>query len=372
MDERFADLAGAERIMERVNVSRRRPPRWPVLAVGLALALLLPLPGGNCADLTAPTESEVGRPGADSGPTRVAIGVWVSDVTQINSVAQTFSASLLVALSWRDPRLAHGKPGIRRYRLADVWHPNWLIANTVGRIFPTFPEIVEVAGDGTVRYRQGLTGTFAQRLDLRAFPFDRASFRLHFVVVGQQPADIEFVPNEAMVAAGIPEGSGIAPALTLQDWRITGYSAHVLPYPIAPGVRAAGYAFEFGGERLSQHYIVKVIIPLLLIVIMSWTAFWIDPSLGSSQISVAVTSMLTLIAYRFAIGAEVPKLPYLTHLDTFILASSVLVLLTLIEVIVTSTLAVRQRVDLARRVDHYSRAIFPLAYAAVIAATLLD
>ena len=82
--------------------------------------------------------------------------------------------------------------------------------------------------------------------------------------------------------------------------------------------------------------------------------------------------MLTLIAYRFAVGAEVPKLPYLTHLDAFILISSVLVLLPLIEVIVTSTLAVKKRGDLARRVDHYCRAIFPIAYVAVIAATLLN
>ena len=368
----FADFIQPESISERANPSRKRPLRGLFLVLGLALALLLPLTGGNCADLPAPGAPEVGRPGADSGPTKVSIGVWVSDVTQINSVAQTFSASVFLALSWRDPRLAHGTPGIRRYKLADVWHPNWLIANTVGRIAPMFPQIVEVTGDGTVRYRQGLTGTFAQRLNLRAFPFDHARFRLHFVMVGLQPGEIEFVPNETMVAAGIPEGSSIAPALTLQDWRITEHSARVLPYQIAPGAQAAGYAFEFRGERLSQHYVVKVVIPLLLIVIMSWTAFWIDPTLGSSQISVAVTSMLTLIAYRFAVGAEVPKLPYLTHLDTFILVSSILVLLTLIEVIVTSTLAIQERPDLARRVDHYCRAIFPLAYAAVIAATLLN
>ena len=46
--------------------------------------------------------------------------------------------------------------------------------------------------------------------------------------------------------------------------------------------------------------------------------------------------MLTLIAYRFAIGSEVPKLPYLTRLDAFILASSLLVFLSLIEVMLTT------------------------------------
>ena len=52
--------------------------------------------------------------------------------------------------------------------------------------------------------------------------------------------------------------------------------------------------------------------------------------------------MLTLIAYRFAIGSEVPKLPYLTRLDAFILASSLLVFLSLIEVMLTTKTRDRQ------------------------------
>jgi hypothetical protein len=75
---------------------------------------------------------------------------------------------------------------------------------------------------------------------------------------------------------------------------------------------------------------------------MSWTVFWIDPTNGGPQISVAVTSMLTLIAYRFAIGSEVPKLPYLTRLDGFILAGSLLVFLSLIEVMLTDQTRDRQ------------------------------
>jgi len=96
---------------------------------------------------------------------------------------------------------------------------------------------------------------------------------------------------------------------------------------------------------------------------MSWTVFWIDPTLGSSQISVAVTSMLTLIAYRFAIGADVPKLPYLTVLDWFILLGSVLVFLSLIEVMVTTRLALNDRVKTARALDRHARWAFPLAFA---------
>jgi hypothetical protein len=112
-------------------------------------------------------------------------------------------------------------------------------------------------------------------------------------------------------------------------------------------------------------------VPLVLIVIMSWAAFWLEPSMGSTQASIAVTSMLTLIAYRSAVGVETPRLPYLTDLDAFILLSSVLVLLTLVEVIVTTTLVSRGRDRLAHKIDRYCRYAFPAAFLAVSAATLL-
>jgi hypothetical protein len=45
---------------------------------------------------------------------------------------------------------------------------------------------------------------------------------------------------------------------------------------------------------------------------MSWAVFWIHPRQGSSQINIAVISMLTLIAYRLAVDSQLPRLPYTT------------------------------------------------------------
>lgn len=104
---------------------------------------------------------------------------------------------------------------------------------------------------------------------------------------------------------------------------------------------------------------------------MSWTVFWIDPNNGGPQISVAVTSMLTLIAYRFAIGADVPRLPYLTRLDLFILLSSLLVFGSLVEVMWTTALAVAGKAQTARRIDQRCRWIFPLAFCLIITGVFL-
>ena len=86
-------------------------------------------------------------------------------------------------MRWHDKRLAHAESGVKTYALADIWHPELLVANDDGSVKRTLPETAEVTSDGTVIYRQRFTGSFAQRLDLRAFPFDQHRFSAHFVIV---------------------------------------------------------------------------------------------------------------------------------------------------------------------------------------------
>jgi cadmium resistance protein CadD (predicted permease) len=96
---------------------------------------------------------------------------------------------------------------------------------------------------------------------------------------------------------------------------------------------------------------------------MSWCVFWIDPNTSNSQLSIAVTSMLTLIAYRFAVDSQLPRLPYMTRLDAFIFASTLLVFFSLIEVLVTTILDNNHQTARAKKIDRYCRVIFPAVFA---------
>jgi hypothetical protein len=80
--------------------------------------------------------------------------------------------------------------------------------------------------------------------------------------------------------------------------------------------------------------------------------------------------MLTLIAYRFVVGRDVPRVPYTTRMDTFILATTALVFLSLTQVILTSSLVRRDRAALADKIDRVSRVLFPVAFAAVVILSL--
>lgn len=314
---------------------------------------------GGHARGSVPIPPSPKRPDADAGPTKVTYGVWIGDVTKIDSVAQTFSANVMVLLRWHNSRLRHEGPDVKQFALADIWHPRLLLTNDTGDVSTSLPEIVDVTADGTALYRQRYLGTFSQALDLRRFPFDREKFGGRFVVLGARPEDVELAPDPQTAALGWRDGIALNKKLTMQDWRVLSASTLTEPFSNAPGVLLASFGFQFEAQRNSQHFIIKVIVPLILIVAMSWAVFWIEPTDGGSQYGIAVTAMLTLIAYRFAIDSEVPKLPYLTSLDAFVLMSTLLVFLSLAEVLVTTKRAHRGDVESARRIDRRCRWIFP-------------
>jgi hypothetical protein len=307
------------------------------------------------------------RPGAEAGPTKVNFAVWVGDITKIDSVAQTFTANFMVLLRWHDPRLKHDGPDVKEFDLADIWHPRLLLTNGGGDSTTSLPEKVDVTPDGTALYRQRYIGAFLQPLNLRDFPFDRETFQIRIVLLSSGPRDVELSPDPQTAALGWRDGIALDARLTMQDWSVLAATTCVAPFHVAPGVELASFTCEFTARRNSQHFIIKVIVPLILIVAMSWAVFWIEPTDGGSQFGIAVTAMLTLIAYRFAIDSDVPKLPYLTRLDAFVLMGTVLVFLSLIEVIVTTKFANRDRLDLARTIDRRCRWLFPLVFAAATA-----
>ena len=107
-------------------------------------------------------------------------------------------------------------------------------------------------------------------------------------------------------------------------------------------------------------------VPLTLIVFMSWGVFWVDPRRLESQLGLSATAILTLIAFQFAIANLVPRVSYLTRMDKFTMLSSILIFLALIEAIITAYCAKKDLIHRAIIIDRFSRFLFPLSFAGII------
>jgi hypothetical protein len=304
------------------------------------------------------------RPHPEGQPTEIQVAVYLIDVSHIDGARQEFTADVFLLLSWNDPRLADGAAEVRRFPVDEVWNPRIQILNR-RNVSIGFPELVDVEPDGTVTLRQRYFGQYAAPLDLREFPLDRHTFAIRLVVPGYSPDEVELTMDQRF-------SGGPPPRYSIPDWSLSPTRFRLEPFAVIPGgPRIAGMAALFDARRHLGFYVGKAFVSVAIIVFMSWIVFWIDPQHVAPRISVAVTSMLTLVAYRFLLGQGLPAVSYLTRLDYFLLGTTILVFLSLIQVAWTSAMFGRGQAEEARRIDRWSRWFFPSVFCVLIVISLL-
>jgi hypothetical protein len=298
------------------------------------------------------------RPGAGGAPTEVSVGIRMVDLTDIDDVSQTLTGDFAVFLRWTDPRL-DGLEGCE-IPLKYVWVPELRFVNS-GRLFKGQAEAVAVETGGGVVYVQRYYGSLATYHNLRQFPFDEQTFVLTLVSLRYGEEDVQLVVDEQV--------TGHRDVLNISAWTVTSVEGATRRQFIeATNAMASAYDFRISANRQRHFYVWKIIVPLCLIVFMSWTVFWVNPAQFGPQIGLSATSMLTLIAFQFATTSMVPALGYFTTLDEFTTGSTILVFLALVQSLTTSYLVSQEREALALRMDRVSRYVFPLAYVALILA----
>ena len=151
--------------------------------------------------------------------------------------------------------------------------------------------------------------------------------------------------------------------LNISDWKIDRVKATVdVMYVETFDRYHSRYTFAIHADRITAYYVWKVILPLCLIVAMSWAVFWINPAQFGPQIGLSATAMLTLIAFLFATTNMLPALGYFTILDLLIGGATILVFLAMLQSLTTSSLVSNDRAQLALHLDRVSRVLFPVVF----------
>jgi len=288
----------------------------------------------------------------NGGPTKIYCMLAILDLDQISDTEQNFTVNLFVKCHWTDLREAHdGNSKIIR-KLGEIWAPRLFFLNRQ-RVWSSWEENVEISPAGEVSYRQNFWGDFSQPMNLRDFPFDRQN--LEIVLVNADSAsfeEVEILPDPDMQSFVNHESSVV-------NWIITGSGITSEPHVFPTGVTVRALSLGFSVQRQTEYHVIKFIAPLLLILVLSWVVFWLDPEEGGAQLGVAVTTCLTVIAYHLALGSSLPMIPYLTQMDVFVFGATLLVFLAMLEVVTTTGLAKSGHVKVARWMDRMSRLVFP-------------
>jgi hypothetical protein len=303
------------------------------------------------------------RPDPEGVPTKVSIGFYVVDVESIDDLKQEFTADFYVVVRWKDARLALSEMpengGQRVLPLSQIWQPELGILNR--RDAKAYrPETVRVGPQGDVEYSQRIRGQFSSPLDLRRFPFDRQVLEMAFFSYRYGSDELEIEEIRALRHE----------RFSIAGWRVGQPNGEATALEIPSSGTFAGLTLRLDAERERTFYRLTMVLPLILIALMAWSVFWIDPSLLPSQLAIATASVFTLIAFRLSLMWSLPKVSYLTVADSFVMAVTLLVFGALGETVVAGRISKSGREKLAKAIDRWARWIYAAALVTICLVTL--
>lgn len=320
-------------------ISHRSSNRWS-LVVAFVLVLI--------ATTGLPSQAQQA---SDADPIEVRLLVYMVDLIEIDGANQTFFADVIIVARWQDSTLA-GATASQAVSRASAWSPNLVVVNQRG-LSSSLDDVIVVDSEGNAQLSWRLTGDFSARMDLRDFPRDRQRFGVWVIAPPFGGRSVELVADSESLALR-------ADAFSISDWTLGEMELIPRDYTATPNaVPITGLRLTFEASRKLGYYVIQVLLPLTAVVLMAWSVFWIDPGVVPTRIGVVVTTMLTLIAYRFMLSNLVPRLSYLTRLDYFMVWVTSVVIITLFAMAASNYFKVRERDVIVRRIDYVGRAGFP-------------
>jgi hypothetical protein len=326
--------------------------------------------------VAAPSQTELLTPPPSGGPVVVRTGFQLLDITSIDDQSETFEFTGILTAQWKDERQAFDpaaegvtekfyQGNFQFNEISPSWYPEISLLNTAGTFEKEEP-LFRVRSDGTCTLVIPISATAKSELQLRHYPFDRQSLQAIFAMPGYTEAEVVMQPLELPAL----EPSAIrVPQWILQQTR------HLTDtvIPTAPGQegRTATFIFEMDVKRQGAFVMRLVVGPLFLVVILSWSVFWMDRASVGDRMSVSFVGLLTAVAYQIVLGDILPHISYLTPINVFVNISFVIMCASIVVNLIVGELNRENRGHEADVIDNWCKRIFPAVYLSLLALTAL-
>jgi hypothetical protein len=291
-------------------------------------------------------------------PIKVSVGLHMSNLADVNQTSETFDAAGYLLYSWKDPRLAY-KPQpnetSRSSSLDKIWHPALEMVNF--KSSTNSDTFVEILPDGTVQAQERFAKTLSSALSLQKFPFDKQSLQVVLESLKHDERSVKLIADSPRISIGTDS------FVSLSEWQIgtiTGSESKSFFPP--ENQYYSRVTIQIQLTRNSGFYILKVMMPLLLITIASWSVFWIDPDEFATQIGIAFTNLLTVVALLLVINDTLPRVGYLTIIDGFTAICFTTILVAIMVLIIAHRSTRKENPDRAQKIYNLARWIVPTGF----------
>ena len=308
----------------------------------------------------------------ENGPVEVTVSFELRDINHIDDEAETVEFTGVLKLSWDDPRQAFD-PVIEgteekiyqgNYQFNEVftgWFPQLILVNESG-LYEKHGVLLRVRSDGSLSLFETVDAVAKIDLDLRRYPIDQQRLEAVFHVLG-------FGSDEIVLRLEPSYKDGdlnIDEIFQIPQWSLTGIKSSIgtrnTPL-IGSGATTSTFVVSIDLQRRSFFIFRLVILPLIIIVMLSWSVFWMDKSSLGDRISVSFIGILTAVTYQVVLSEILPRISYVTLInDGFLTISFFIMCMTVIVNLRVGYLDRHGMSEAGDRLDHRCRWMFPMIY----------
>ena len=200
--------------------------------------------------------------------------------------------------------------------LQKIWYPTFETTQTGSFINDITFKSLLITNDKSDPFnfvlKQQINYQVTNSSDFKKFPFDNISTSADFIF-----QDIDLSTSSLYDPEIIMKGGNEI----LYEWQINEHTLNCCDSQIYGQGVLQKLEYSFDLNRKSFYYILKIILPVIFLVYLSFMVFLIPSRELESKLAVSLGSLLTLVVFQFTFGDDVPKINDFTVLDTMILAS---------------------------------------------------
>ncbi|XP_077866810.1 glycine receptor subunit alpha-1-like [Saccoglossus kowalevskii] len=295
------------------------------------------------------------RPNLHGPPVIVTTSILINSFQSSSDSGMDYTVSFFLRTRWVDTRLEYYDPGNHTLTLhsdgvKEVWIPPLYFPDEKSGHFhklTTENSLLRIYSDGTVLHSARLTLTVSCMMRLERYPMDEQECDMDIESFSYTTDDLilQWAPKaDELESLEIRKGLSVA--------QFTFFAEHTDRKPKTRNYTTGIFSYvtaTFILQRQKKMFIMSNYLPSILIVVLSWFSFWINPNSEPARVSLVMTALLTLCTQMNGIQGALPKMAHLKAIDVWMTVCLVFVFAALVEYAVVNYISLQTKQQIRRR-----------------------